>query len=260
MGAPGCDDAPVVDIAMVGANRRFTLVVPYYENPRFFAKQIGTWLSYPDDLRSRMKIIVVDDGSPNYPAERVLAGKRDDGRIRLFRIDIDVRWNWLAARNIGAYHADEGWIMLTDMDHVLEENTLNTLVNGAFDVDKIYRFSRREFSGKKIHPHPNSWFMTRNMYWRVGGYDEALSGHYGTDGEYRRRCASTAQIRIMRDELVRYEYVDDSSTTHYKRKQPEDAAAKKMIRARTSRWKPTVLTFPYHAVDEWSSTRQTRTE
>jgi len=128
------------------------------------------------------------------------------------------------------------------MDHILLERTLRTLVYGQHSKGTIYRFSR---IGSKTHPHPNSWFMTKEMYWRVGGYDEALSGHYGTDGEYRRRCAATAPIRIMDVPLELHEHEGDSSTTHYKRKQPEDAAVKGLIRARRPGWRPRTLSFPY---------------
>jgi hypothetical protein len=30
--------------------------------------------------------------------------------------------------------------------------------------------------------------MTRAMYDRIGGYDEALAGNYGTDGDFARRA------------------------------------------------------------------------
>lgn len=253
MGAPGCDDAPVVVIDRGTARLRMvTLVLPYYENPRFFARQIRHLSSIDWEYLSHLRLIVVDDGSPSNPAvevARTFGAKKKFASFRIFRIEKDVRWNWLAARNIGAHHADTAWIMLTDMDHVLQEDVLQTLVCGKFDENKIYRFSRCESTEIKIHPHPNSWFMTRKMFWKVGGYDEALSGYYGTDGEYRRRCAATTKIEIMSDELVRHEYEVDSSTTRYKRKQPEDARVKQMIRARGRDWKPLTLSFPYHKVE-----------
>ena len=253
MGAPGCDDAPVVEIEITDAPRReFTLVVPYYENPRFFTRQMVGWRKLPEGLASYMHLIVVDDGSPINPASNVVAAfpPATVASFRLFRVDVDVRWNWLAARNIGVHEAETDWVMTTDMDHVLEPDVLSTLVTGIFDEKVIYRFSRREHTGEKIHPHPNSWFMTREMYWKVGGYDEALSGFYGTDGEYRRRCAATAKIKIMRNELVRHEYQQDSSTTRYQRKQPEDAEVKRRVRARGSNWKPLTLSFPYGEVTQ----------
>lgn len=251
MGAPGCDDAPVVDVALGKMTKPFTLIYPYYENPLFLRRQIAGWRKWPADLARQVSLIVADDGSPGAPAEIVLSeqGSAAAGGLplvtRLFRIDVDVRWNWLAARNAAAWHAKSGWLLLTDMDHVVPEETLRTCLYGQHDESIIYRFSR---VGTKTHPHPNSWFMTRQMYWTVGGYDEALSGHYGTDAEYRRRCAATAPIRIMSVPLELHEHEQDASTRRYLRKQPEDAAAKQMIRSRGPDWSPRTLSFPYHEV------------
>lgn len=225
-----------------------TVIYPYYENPRFFSKQLGEWLSYPFEMQQKLRFIVVDDGSPKYPAEYSIVRQTREFSLRVFRIEVDVRWNWLAARNIGQHYADEGWTLMTDMDHVIPEVTMAAVLSEDHDPNVIYRFSRREHDGTKIHPHPNSWLMTREMFWRVGGYDEVLSGHYGTDGEYRRRCAQTVRVEILPLELERHEYQGDSSTTHYKRKQPEDAAGKLMVKRRGPGWKPRVLSFPYHEV------------
>lgn len=86
------------------------------------------------------------------------------------------------------------------------------------------------------------------MFWRIGGYDEALSGYYGTDGDYRRRCAATAPIRILRDKLIRHEFFMDSSTTRYLRKQPEDSAVSRIVAQRGNGWKPLTLSFPYREI------------
>lgn len=248
MGAPGCDDAPTIEIARGEVSKRFTLIMPYYDNPNFLREQVTRWHDLPENVKAHMSVIIVDDCSPKMPAAEILHATHAPVPLRLFRVEKDVRWNWLTCRNIGAHHADDGWLMITDMDHVLPPGTADILVNGIHDEGIIYRFERREHSGQQIHPHPNSWFYTKAMYWKVGGHDEALSGHYGTDGEYRRRCVRTAPIRIMDCALERHEHVGDSSTTGYLRKQPEDARAKMAIRARPKTWKPLTLTFPYHEV------------
>lgn len=248
MGAPGFDNSPLEEIRL-GDPKEITFVYPYYENPSFLATQLQNWSKYNESVRRYVRAIVVDDGSPRSPAESVLRRATMPFPIRLFRIEVDVRWNWLAARNIGMKHAETEWCLMTDMDHVVEPRVAVNLVSGQHDDCTIYRFSRREHTGKKIHPHPNSMLLTKRTFWKVGGYDETLSGHYGTDGDWRRRCAEKSRIRLLKDELVRHEYVGDSSTTGYKRKQPEDAGKKAIIARRGRGWKPKTLSFPYHEVD-----------
>jgi hypothetical protein len=245
---PGCDDAPVECVTISSNAKPVTLIYPYYDNPQMLRRHVDHWALLPYYMKQHLSAIIVDDGSPNVPAVQVLAEIVPPFPISLYRIDVDVRWNWLAARNIGWHHAPEGWGVVTDVDHLIPVSTLLSCIYGEHDDRVIYRFMREEHTGEVIHPHPNSWMMTREMYHRVGGYDEALSGHYGTDGEYRRRCVKTAPIRILSDKLVRHEHVGDSSTVRYLRKQPEDAAVSRIVAARGKGWKPKTLSFPYHKV------------
>jgi hypothetical protein len=222
-----------------------TLVLPYYECPEFFAVQCEHLRRLPEDIAPYLKVIVVDDGSPTKPL--VLPADLPCA-IRGFRIERDVPWNWLAARNIGAHHAG-GWLLLTDMDHEVPMATLRAAIWSQHDESVIYAFSRREYTGESLAPHSASFLMHRDLFWRIGGYDERLSGHYGTDGDWRRRCAAFAEFRVLSDVLIRHEYVKDSSTTTYVRKSPEDAVAvKQLVAARGRDWRPTALTFPYHEV------------
>lgn len=246
MGQPWSAAFPLVSVPQSAEPKRVTIIYPYYDNPEFLKRQLGWWGTYGSELRSHLSAIIVDDGS-TLPAGDVLAAERQlPFPIRLFRIDVDIRWNWLAARNIGFHHANDGWCLVTDIDHVIPASTADALVYGKHDARKIYGLSRIEYNGEPIAPHPNSWFLTREMFWKVGGYDETLSGHYGTDGEWRRRLAATAPLEILTDRLVRHEHVGDSSTTTYLRKQPEDARVKQLIAARGKKWKPKTLSFPYH--------------
>jgi hypothetical protein len=249
-GVRGCDDAPLISLPRADVPQPVQVIMPYYDNPKMLAYQVGRWRDLPSSLRAHLSFILVDDGSPVTPAEAVLRDVDLSGieSLRLFRIDVDVRWNWLAARNIGWHHAEQGFCVVTDIDHVIPPDTFDALIFGNFDPKVIYRFSRAEHNGLALKPHPNSWFMTRTMFWKVGGYDEAFSGHYGTDGEYRRRCVTVAPIRILKDKLIRHEFFMDSSTTRYKRKQPEDAAVSRIVRARGKDWKPRTLTFPYREI------------
>lgn len=239
---------PLVDVRSGPTPKAVTLVLPYYDNPGFLRQQLAWWGTYPAHLRAHMSVILVDDGSPTVWAAEALAGVVPPVPLRVFRLDVDVRWNWLAARNVGAHHAPEGWLLLTDMDHVLPASTLDAVVYGQHDPGTVYGFSRIEHTGEALAPHPNSWLLTRATFWKVGGYDEALSGHYGTDGDWRRRLAAAGPLQILRDRLVRHEHQGDSSTTRYLRKQPEDAGVAAIVSQRRPGWRPKVLSFPYHEV------------
>jgi hypothetical protein len=237
-----CRNLPTVTVER-GAPKPVTLIVPYYENAEFIQTQAAVWRAYPPDLQQYLQIIVVDDGSP-------VPCVKPEGlpNLTLFRIGVDVRWNWLAARNIGAHHAQDGWLLLTDMDHVVPAETLASVIYGEHDPKVVYAFNRREHTGAAAMPHSASFLMTRDLFWKIGGYDEALSGLYGTDGDWRRRIWAVASIHILSDFLIRHEYVADSSTTRYLRKQPQDAEVKQRVAARKPGWRPKVLSFPYAEV------------
>lgn len=237
-------DLPRVTVAKASVPKRVTFIYPFYCNQHFLEQQVAGWGHYPQELREHITAIVVDDGSPE-PATLPVAAVP----IRLFRIHEDRRWNWLAARNIGAHHAPDGWMLLTDMDHVVPADTAHALIWGQHDPAVVYAFARREHSGESVPPHSASFLMTRALFWKIGGYDETLSGHYGTDGDFRRRVAKYAQIKVLPQELVRYEYVGDSSTSRYQRKLPADAAVvKALVSKRAKDWTPKVLSFPYAEV------------
>lgn len=239
------DRLPRVTLPL-GPRKPVTLVLPYYENPVFFAYQVAQWRGFSPELLACLSVIVVDDGSPQSPA-----ALPDDPpcAMRLFRLDVDVRWNWLAARNIGAFHAADGWLLLTDMDHVLPAATLRHLTQDAHDPAVIYAFTRREHTGQPVAPHSASFFLTRDLFWATGGYDEALAGYYGTDGEFRRRAAVQASFAVLPQVLIRHERDGDAGTTRYGRKEPQDARVQALIAARGPDWRPRTRSFPYHEVN-----------
>lgn len=227
--------------------RKLTIALPYYENPGMLERHFAALEALPEQLRVQLRLIVVDDGSPRFPAVARPCGVD----VEIYRITVDVRWNQDAARNLGVHHAPDGWVLMTDIDHLIPTSTLEALVYGGLDEATIYRFSRvsePDMAGYK--PHPNSWLMTKAMFERTGGYDERFAGFYGTDADYRDRVVQAAPVVVLPNFLVRVprEVTPDASTTAYQRKQPEDQAAIPEIkreRARDPNWRPKRLTFPF---------------
>jgi hypothetical protein len=231
--------------------RPFTFICAYYENAGMFREQQRVWRSLPADIRAQLHVIVVDDGSPVTPAlphvdETGLAS------FRLYRLGVDIRWNWLACRNLGVHEATTDWVFLTDIDHVVPAATWSALMTKKLDVRAVYRFNRVDAPALTPYkPHPNTWCMTREMFDAIGGYDERFSGFYGTDGEFRDRVNATANKVVMREEvIVRYprEVVADASTTRYGRKEEQDGIHVPRIREERNKlpnWRPLRLTFPW---------------
>ena len=240
------------------------LVVPYYENPSMLALQYEGWLGWAEKRKERFKVILVDDGSQIAPAAAVA---RPDGlpELEIYRITEDRPWHQHAARNLGAHVAPNGWLLLTDMDHVLTEESACLLFRAfdkGLDGRKAYMLDRveadtglptiNEHGSPK--PHPNSFVMTRKLYWKIGGYDEDWCGHYGTDAFFRKRVFQKAPRGHLNIPLVRYwrDLVPDASTNGLPRKEGRDPLAKeKIMAAKAARGEAgvvKVLQFPWERV------------
>jgi glycosyltransferase involved in cell wall biosynthesis len=165
-----------------------TIVFAYYDNPSMLEFQWQQIARYPKALRDRIEVIVVDDASPIAPAASVVRPKSLPEH-RIYRIAKDIPWNQDAARNIGAHEASSPWLLLTDIDHVAPEETLRGLLEMEKDRKVFYTLGRTKFFSDEVRePHPNSYVMTRDMYWAIGGHDEDYAGIYGKDYLFRKRA------------------------------------------------------------------------
>lgn len=242
--------------------RAFTLILPYYENPTMLERQFESLAALAEDVRGALHLIVVDDGSPKKPARAIATASRlalpphlgGLASFQLFEVEIDVRWNWLTCRNIGAHHARTDWLLMTDIDHLLPEETARFIQEKKLDPARSYRFSRVDAPDLTPYkPHPNSWLFTQARFDKIGGYDERFSGFYGTDGEFRDRVKlNSKEIVMLGAVLVRVprEVVPDASTTAYGRKEQQDHEGVTRARARIARegGRPLNRSFPYHQV------------
>lgn len=238
-----------------------TFVYCYYQNPEMLYEQYGVWSRYPKELKDKIKVIVVDDASPSCAAINVPRYPHDLPALEIYRVRVDIPWHQDGARNLGAKMASDGWLFLCDIDHVLPPSSLAKLLKQE-DEGYFYTFSRNDADGKvtvdsKGNPKPgfNIYACTRDVYWRMGGYDEDLCGAYGTDGDVRRRLLKIVKHRHLQDcPIIRYgrEHIPDASTTAWERRGRENderrrrARLKKIKRGRSK--KITVLDFQWDRV------------
>lgn len=233
---------------------KVTLIFPYYCNPGMLQYQYDTIAKLPNYIQDELNLIVIDDGSPKGQA---FLPKKDLGiGVQVYRIDVDVRWNQDAARNIGMRHSETEWNLLTDIDHVVPHKTWERIMNTKYDEGVAYKFGR--VSAPDMGPykhHPNTWLMSKKLWAQIGGYDERFAGYYGTDGDFRDRVVEYGDQIMLKEVIIRIprSFIKDASTTNYLRKQPEDReniARIKSKRDKEEGWRPQNFRFPYHRVTE----------
>ncbi|MGM3173672.1 glycosyltransferase family A protein [Dickeya lacustris] len=136
---------------------------------------------YDPALLDMIQFIIVDDGSPvsyDIPDFNL--------NITWLKINEDIKWNQAGARNLGVLYAQSDKFVVTDLDHIIHENTLRYMVerrNPGRSFFKIYRNSP-ENPGKIYKGHSNLFFMSRARFMRFFGYDEEFAGNYGAE-DYR---------------------------------------------------------------------------
>ncbi len=230
---------------------RITQIMSYYDNPTMLKRQLENIASYDPELKEKLELIIIDDCSPRWPATIEV----DPGvPVRLFRTLVDIRWNQDFCRNLGAMNAKTDWLLLTDIDHLVPEDTMA----GLFKMKDLkrqvaYKFDRVSAPDMQPYkPHPNSWLMTRDFYWVVGGYDERFAGYYGTDGDFRDRINLHTNIVQLPLPIIRVgrEVIPDASTTTLERKTPEDGAAIQRIKEQRGSINvaPVVMSFPWEEI------------
>lgn len=221
-----------------------TLAMPYYDNAGMLRLQYATWCGWPSKLRKAIRVVIVDDGSPSAPAANV---PRPYGlpELEIYRVGEDRPWWQNGARNIAAHEAPEGWMLLTDMDHVLTAESAAALLkaigkgrldpNAAYMLDRIEADTGEPTTGRngQPKPHPNSFVLTRATFWRIGGYDERTAGHYGTDRIFRERLYTFAERGHLAIPLTRYwrDIVADASTNSLPRKEGRDPQSRRRMMA-----------------------------
>lgn len=211
--------------------RALTFVYAYYDNPLMLAQQYRIWSDYPDDLKKRVNIILVDDASPNWPAMDVVRPTLP--KLSIYRAKVDIPWHQDGARNLGASEARDGWLFLSDMDHVMPATSLAKLLE-QFDERVFFTFPRLDAPALQPNakgPGANIFALTKRMYWScMRGYDEDMCGQYGSDGAPRRRLKRFSRNVLLTDcPVILYgrDVIADASTTTWERRGPENDKRKR---------------------------------
>ncbi len=211
-------------------NNTFTITFPYYEAPEMLAHQLAVMKKYPEWSWEYLRLIVVDDGSPINPAEKVfLTHSHPPCPVELYRIQEDIPWNHGGARNLAFDRMKEGWAVLTDIDHVLPLESVCSMLTMPLSPGQVYIPARYRMLGvldwEEIPSHSDSFILTREMYWEIGGYDEDFSGYWnGVSGLFRKALKRKAEFKKL--EYVNFllygtDLIPDANVTSLGRKGSE---------------------------------------
>ena len=147
------------------------------------------YAAWPEEVRARIQFVIVDDGSPiDYAVPDLPLN------LTWLKIDQDIRWNQPGARNLGAVYARADTIMLADLDHELPLDSARRLLARPGCGKRLYKMWRKDENGQLSKGHPNLFVMSRGRFMECYGYDEELSGNYGSDDyrfvKYQKACGS----------------------------------------------------------------------
>ena len=153
-----------------------------YGQPKILAKQIAAITSYDDAVLDNLHIIIVDDhGDPAVGVDVAIELELFVASVRIFRVDDDIPWNQMGARNLGMHHAD-GWCVMVDPDMIFDSPTLHRLMQAASKIQRgrIIKYGLRHANSGKIDTtSPNTFVIHADDFRICGGYDEDFAGNKG---------------------------------------------------------------------------------
>lgn len=234
--------------------RALNLAFPYYDNAGVLRQHLAEWLKYPTKIRDSMTVTIADDGSPTNHANDVVPADYPID-VRIYRVDVDLVWNQCGARNLAMWHVPDDWVLVTDIDHVLEADEARKLLATRVRSGDYYIPARRRAVDRRSYKrHPNSYYLQRSMFWATGGCDEDFQGTYGSDSTFRRalqECGRRFEIDACLT-LYGREVIADASTTKWGRKDsPYHASNFEHLREKKKQGAYKAvnpLRFPWHRV------------
>jgi predicted glycosyltransferase involved in capsule biosynthesis len=156
------------------------IIQTYYDDPNYLQQAIKSWNSYEIPI----SVILIDDGSPQYPASEVLSQFTFSSNVNvsLYKVTEDIGFNSHGCRNLGAAVSKSDWLIFLDIDHFLDSDQLNELYKMKLSEDSWYGFTTiHNGNNLLMGGGPSNTFMcTKTMYEQGGGYDESYTPyHYG---------------------------------------------------------------------------------
>jgi len=163
-----------------------TICLSFFNQNDMLKFHIETWKNYSDEIKSKVKFSIVDDCSKTH-IEDIISEEMIKGiDIKIYRVHDDLICNIAGVRNLAAKECQTEWMIILDMDTVIPEESIKQIIELAEknEKDVAYKFNRKVPNKPKHEknnkPHPAVCLIRKSDYWKAGGCEEDLVGHYGS--------------------------------------------------------------------------------
>ena len=190
-----------------GNTKQLTVALMYYAEPAMLVRQLDNFMSYPDELKEKFTLLIVDDGSPDpslsaktYVSNNkkyVTISSNNKLDIRVAYIKQNILWNTPGARNLAFHVAETPTVLMIDSDLIIPQETMEKaltwktrrpqLASKLADPSSIHsgfighQFNRTKPNNGGYKIHPSAMLMDVESFWEVGGFEEDFAGNYGNE-------------------------------------------------------------------------------
>jgi len=191
--------------------KKITILLSYYNQKNTLGEHLQTWINYPDEIKKFFTFMIIDDCSRTNCLEILDQYDLSSLTLQVLRSTEDLVCNIAGVRNLSAQKCDTEWMVILDMDTLIDSNMANELIK-LTNLNKkktAYKFNRivpsDENHPKNNQMHPAVTLIRNEDYWRVGGCEEDLVGSYGqTDPCFWYRARNIINIVGCKNIYLKY--------------------------------------------------------
>jgi glycosyltransferase involved in cell wall biosynthesis len=215
----------------------FSVVHPFFNERARFDLQFNNWLTWPDEVKERVHIVIADDCSPSPVHSWMTKNKLkyvDQLNLDIYRITTDLKHNTPGALNLAFDRAPDDFVLTMDSDCAFKSDQIVKFLDANPREDTIYKFNRSRIGdpnakglkdaigydwdenlGKTRYLNC-SMLMHKNVFSSLSGFDEdftgARSNGYGYfDNDFDRRANLEGYPMYVWEEVVATEWMPSVS-------------------------------------------------
>lgn len=172
---------------------KITLGTTYYENPDYLYRFIKLYKDKVDE------IIIVDDYSTKFKLETLF---EPEPSVKLYKVTKDYGFNSHGSRNLIMNQAKNDWVCLIDVDREFynEGEDILKIYEKELSKEVLYKFSAHFLQyGRYLHKSVNDFLIHKELFYKVGGYDEECIGYRTGDRQLFEQISNFARIEALTD-------------------------------------------------------------